>query len=145
MVESVIQQIGAVLTVLITILALWLGRRPERAVAIASAIAFVVSPLVQNWKDFLNPQWGVATVDAAFFGFLTVVLLRYDRRWLLAGWSCSALTVLAHLGKLMDITLLARGYIGGLYVLYFAFLAAQAYGVWEARRPTAPNGTMTSS
>ena len=129
---SLIQQIGAVLTVLVTVLALWKGDRPVRLLALVSVAAFVLSPLLQNWSDFISPQWGVAAVDAAVLAAITALVLRYDRRWLIVIWGIAALSLLAHLGKLLDATLFPRGYIGGLYILYFAFLAAQLAGVFEA-------------
>ena len=132
MFSSPIQQIGAALTVLVTLLALWKGDRPVRILALVSVAAFVLSPLLQNWSDFISPQWGVAAVDGAVLVSVTVLLLRYDRRWLIVIWGISALSLLAHVGKLIDPTLFPRGYIGGLYILYFAFLAVQLAGVMEA-------------
>lgn len=132
MFSSLVQQIGAVLTVLVTVLALWKGDRPVRILALVSVAAFVLSPLLQNWSDFISPQWGVAAVDAAVLAAITALVLRYDRRWLIVIWGIAALSLLAHLGKLVDATLFPRGYIGGLYILYFAFLAAQLAGVVEA-------------
>lgn len=131
MFSSLIQQIGAVLTVLVTVLALWKGDRPVRLLALVSVAAFVLSPLLQNWSDFISPQWGVAAVDAAVLAAITALLLRYDRRWLIVIWGIAALSLLAHVGKMLDATLFPRGYIGGLYILYFAFLAVQLAGVAE--------------
>ena len=143
MFSSLIQQIGAALTVLVTVLALWKGDRPVRILALVSVAAFVLSPLLQNWSDFISPQWGVAAVDGAVLASITVLLLRYDRRWLIFIWGISALSLLAHVGKLIDPTLFPRGYIGGLYILYFAFLAAQFAGVmeavWRRRAETIPD------
>jgi hypothetical protein len=131
MFSSLIQQIGAVLTVVVTVLALWKGDRPVRLLALVSVAAFVLSPLLQNWSDFISPQWGVAAVDAGVLTAITALLLRYDRRWLIVIWGIAALSLLAHVGKMLDATLFPRGYIGGLYILYFAFLAVQLAGVAE--------------
>lgn len=148
MFASLIQQIGAALTVVVTLLALWKGDRPVRILALVSVAAFVVSPLLQNWSNFISPQWGVAVVDAAVMAAITALLLRYDRRWLIVIWGVSALSLLAHVGKLVDPTLFPRGYIGGLYILYFAFLAAQAAGVveavWRRRAGTVHEAVITS-
>lgn len=146
MFSSLVQQIGAALTVLVTVLALWKGDHPVRSLALVSVAAFVLSPLLQNWSDFISPQWGVAAVDLGVLATITVLLLRYDRRWLIAIWGISALSLFAHVGKLLDATLFPRGYIGGLYILYFAFLAAQFAGIAEAlwRRRAARRETVTS-
>lgn len=133
MLDTPIQQVSAALTVMVALAVFRWAGRPERLVALASIAAYVATPLVQNWSDFVRPQWGIATVDGLLLAFLTVCVLRYDRRWLVAVWGFSALAFLAHFGKLLDPTLLPRGYIGGLYILYFGFLAAQVYGVCEAR------------
>ncbi|MGV9010040.1 hypothetical protein [Brevundimonas sp.] len=146
MFSSLVQQIGAALTVLVTVLALWKGDRPVRIIALVSVAAFVLSPLLQNWRDFISPQWGIAAVDLAVLATITALLLRYDRCWLIVIWGISALSLLAHVGKLVDATLFPRGYIGGLYILYFAFLAAQFAGIAEAiwRRRTAHRETTGS-
>ena len=131
MFDTPVQMIGAAATALVTALVLWRGDLPARLAALASLTAFFLSPVVQAFGGLAKPLWGVAAVDAALLAFITVLLWRFDRRWLIGAWACEALTVLCHAAKLADVTLLARGYVASLYVLYFGFLAALAMGAFE--------------
>lgn len=132
MFDTPIQLIGGVATALVTIWVLWKGGFPERATVLVSLAAFFLTPAVQVFGGLRQPLWGVAVVDAGVLAFVTLMLWRYSRRWLIAAWACEALTVLCHGAKLADVTLLGRGYVASLYVLYFGFLAALAYGAFEA-------------
>lgn len=133
MFDTPIQLIGGVATALVTIWVLWKGGFPERATVLVSLAAFFLTPAVQVFGGLRQPLWGVAAVDAGVLAFVTLTLWRYSRRWLIAAWACETLTVLCHAAKLADVTLLGRGYVASLYVLYFGFLAALAYGAFEAR------------
>lgn len=133
MFDTPIQLIGGVATALVTIWVLWKGGFPERATVLVSLAAFFLTPAVQVFGGLRQPLWGVAAVDAGVLAFVTLMLWRYSRRWLIAAWACETLTVLCHAAKLADVTLLGRGYVASLYVLYFGFLAALAYGAFEAR------------
>jgi len=134
MFDTPIQLIGGVATAIVTLWVLWKGGGPERATALASLTAFFITPAVQTYGGLRQPLWGIAAVDASVLCFVTVLLWRYPRRWLIGAWACEALTVLCHAAKLADVTLLGRGYMASLYVLYFGFLAAMAYGAVEAQR-----------
>lgn len=134
MFDTPVQFIGGVATLLATLLALWKGGVPERTVALTNLAAFFLSPAVQTLGGLAEPLWGVAIIDAVLLLIFTVVLWRYARSWLIGAWACQALTVMCHAAKLADVTLLGRGYVASLYVLYFGFLAALAIGAFEAAR-----------
>lgn len=133
MFDTPIQLIGGLATALVTVWVLREGGFPERATASFSLAAYFVTPLVQAIGGLRQPLWGIAAVDASVLVFVTLMLWRYPRRWLIGAWACEALTVLCHAAKLADATLLGRGYMASLYVLYFCFLAALTYGAFEAK------------
>ena len=132
MFDTPVQLIGGVATAVVTVWVLWKGGFPERATTIVSLAAFFLTPAVQAFGGLRQPLWGVAAVDAGVLAFVTLMLWRFPRRWLIGAWACEALTVLCHAAKLADATLLGRGYVASLYILYFGFLAALAYGAMEA-------------
>lgn len=134
MFETPIQIAGAGLTVLITLVVFLRPVPGSREIAVANAIAYLVSPVVQNWVDLLSPQWAILVVDCALLSVVTSVLFRSPGRWIQITWGAMALTVLAHFAKALDETLLVRGYIGTLYVLYFVFLFGLALSALEAGR-----------
>lgn len=133
MFDTPIQLIGGLATAIVTVWVLWKGGLPERATALVSLAGYFITPLVQTIGGLRQPLWGIAAVDASVLAFVTLMLWRYPRRWLIGAWACEALTVLCHAAKLADATLLGRGYMASLYVLYFCFLAALAYGAFEAK------------
>ena len=135
MFETPIQIAGAVLTAVITG---WVFLRPvpgSRLIAVSNVVAYFVSPAVQNWGDLVSPQWAILAVDAILLAVVTGVLLQRPNRWVRITWGAMALTVLAHLAKALDETLLIRGYIGTLYVLYFAFLTGLAMSGLATKTP----------
>ena len=135
MFDTPVQFIGGIATALATFLAVWRGGVPERTAALTNLAAFFVSPAVQTLGGLTQPLWGVAMIDASLLAIFTVLLWRYARTWLIGAWACQALTVMCHAAKLADVTLLGRGYVASLYVLYFGFLTALTIGAFEAPRP----------
>jgi hypothetical protein len=132
MFNAPIQLTGAVATALVTLLVLWKGGTPERIAVFASLAAYFISPAAQKLGGLPQPLWGVAAVDATMLGIITLLIWFYDRQWLIGAWAAEALTLLCHVAKLADVTLLARGYVASLYILYFGFLASLAWGAFEA-------------
>jgi len=146
MFETPMQNVGHVLTLLLTVCVFLRPAPGARTVAVANLVAYIASPLVQSRIDYENPQWAVLGVDVVLLAFITRILMRERDLWLQITWGAMALTTLLHIAKALDPTLFARGYIGSLYVVYFAFLAGLAASLLpSARRPrdaaSSPAGT----
>lgn len=135
--HSAVQTLGAVLTPIVTVVVMWRGGRPERIVALASLAAYLISPYAQRLSGGRWPLLGVALVDVTLCALLIILAMRYDRRWLLLAAGVELATVMAHLGMVLDPTLMARGYVISLWIFYFIFLGALSYSLVEARRPRA--------
>jgi hypothetical protein len=137
--HSPIQTLGAVLTPLVTVMVLWRGGRPERIVALASLAAYLISPYAQRLSGGRWPLLGVGLVDVSLCALLVALALRYDRVWLLVAAGVELATVMAHLGMILDPTLMARGYVTSLWIFYFIFLGALSYSLVEVRRFPRPS------
>jgi hypothetical protein len=137
MAHSSVQTLGAVLTPIVTVVVMWRGGRPERIVALASLAAYLISPYAQRLTSGHWPLLGVALVDVTLCALLVVLALRYDRVWLLVAAGVETATVMAHLGMILDPTLMARGYVTSLWIFYFIFLGALCFSLVEARKPLA--------
>ncbi len=131
--HSPIQTLGAILTPIVTIVVVWRGGRPERIAALTSLAAYLITPYAQKLSHGW-PLTGVALVDASYCALLIALALSYDRTWLILAAGVELATVMAHLGMVLDPTLMARGYVISLWIFYFIFLAALAYSVVETRR-----------
>lgn len=138
MFQTPLQIAAHTLTILVTVLVFLRPAPGARSVAIASLVAYVATPLVQNRIDYESPQWAILGVDAALLAFITWVLVRERDLWLQITWGAMALTTLMHLAKALDPSLMARGYIGALHVIYFAFLAGLAASLAPAARRPRP-------
>ena len=75
----------------------------------------------------------MAAVDASVLAVVTLLIWFCDRQWLIGAWAAEALTLMCHAAKLADVTLLSRGYVASLYILYSGFLASLAWDVFGAR------------
>jgi hypothetical protein len=132
--HSPIQTLGLILTPLVTALVVWRGGRPERITALTSFAAFLITPAAQALSGRHWPLWGVAVVDTSLCALLVALAMIYDRTWLILAAGVELATVTAHLGMILDLTLMARGYVVSLWIFYFIFLATLAYGVVEVRQ-----------
>lgn len=134
--HSPVQTLGSILTPIVTVVVVWRGGLPERIAALASLAAYLISPYAQKLSHGW-PLLGVALVDASYCALLIALAMRYDRTWLILAAGVELATVMAHLGMILDPTLLARGYVTSLWIFYFIFLAALTYSVVEPRQPRA--------
>lgn len=140
MFSTPIQILGAVLTILVSVVVFTRPVPGARLVVVANLCAYLLSPAVQNWTDLVSPQWAILGVDSLLLGITTWVLFRHPGRWIQITWAAMGLTVLAHFAKTLDPALLIRGYIGTLYLFYFIFLAGLLLSVFPLgsdRRATA--------
>ena len=112
-------------------LALAFGRRFERLVAVATVIAWLVTPLVHRADNDLV-QWGIFTVDLIYL-LVLIGFAVFDRPlWILFMASFQLLVVLTHVVFMTDMTLKQWAFFSAYYLWSDAQLAALAVGVWQA-------------
>lgn len=141
--QTPVQILGLVAMILICGWALWRGAPALKLSAGAVVVAFIATPLVQNWHDWVHPQWGVFWVDAALLVLLAVIGLRRRLWWSRIAVACQLLTVLSHISMALNPMILARAYATTTYLLFFVLLGALAWGLREepavrAHAPLAP-------
>ncbi|CAN5489273.1 hypothetical protein BH10PSE4_BH10PSE4_20720 [soil metagenome] len=114
-------------------LALAFGRRFERLVAVATLVAWLVTPLVQRQDNDLV-QWGIFTVDLIYL-LVLIGFAVFDRPlWILFMASFQLLVVLTHVVFMTDMTLKQWAFFSAYYLWSDAQLIALAVGVWQAWR-----------
>ncbi len=117
--------------------ALWIGGRMERGLAIATIIAWVGSAALEI-DDHRIPQWGIFAVDLVYLGVLGSLAL-FDRRiWLLFMAAFQLLIVLTHVAFALDRSLMQWGFFSAYYLWSYAELVAFAIGLaalaWRQRK-----------
>lgn len=122
-------------------LALWAGRRTERAGAAILLLGWAASVLLRthHWSEL---QSGVLIVDGAMFVALLILALRSDRFWPLAAAGFQLLGVITHGARLLDRHVGAWAYItAGVIWSYLVILALAVgtYNRWRERRQLAAN------
>ena len=122
-------------------LALLLGRRLERLVALATLAAWGLSALVHG-VDNDQVQWGLFAVDLTYL-FVLIGLAVFERRlWILFMTAFQLLVVLNHVVFMTDMTLKQWAFFSAYYLWSDAQLAALAVGVaqawWGKRRAGRP-------
>lgn len=133
-------QIAASAMLAICALALLVGRRLERWLAVATVAAWVISAAVQT-SDRVGVQWGIFTVDIVYL-LILVALCTFERRaWILFMTAFQLLVVLTHVAFMIDRTLMQWSFFSTYYLWSDAELVAFAIGVaqagwgrWKARR-----------
>lgn len=136
--------VWTVAILLISAFALWRGSAIERLVAIANILAWTTTMVVQDrlsWANplsWVDPQWGVLTVDAAFAILLLMLAARKDRTWLLFAAAFQVLGVVTHVAMIVDDGFRAQTYLSGLIIWSYLVLASLGVGTWlnwsESRR-----------
>ena len=129
--QTPVQLLGLIATIVVCGWALWRGPSALRISAGAIVAAFVATPLVQNWGDWIHPQWGIFWVDTALLIVLGVIGLRQRLWWSRIAVACQLLTVLSHISMALNPLILARAYATTTYLLYFGLLGAVAWGLRE--------------
>lgn len=136
-------QIAAVAMLAICGLALLVGRRLERLLALATIAAWFLSAAVQI-PDRATVQWGIFAVDVVYLIVLIGFSMFERRVWILFMTAFQLLVVLTHIAFIIDLTLMQWSFFSTYYLWSDAELAAFAVGVaqtgWERwrRRPTPP-------
>lgn len=130
MFNTPLEQIWAVAMFTVSAFALWRGGRVERAVAVANVIAWIASVVMQNRHNWMDPQWGVLGVDAAFLGFLLWLVVRTNRVWILPAAAFQLLAVVTHAAILADEGVRAWTYITALVLWSYLVLITLAVGTY---------------
>lgn len=117
--------------------ALWRGGRPERWVALANLLAWILTPLAYR-NDLIDPQWGVFLVDVGFLVLLAGLAMTTDRNWLLFAAAFQLLAVMTHIAIAVDRGVRTLAYFRGLVIWSYLVLGALAVGAWMFRRHRRP-------
>lgn len=131
LIHAASQQTWTILMLVVSGLALWKGGPPERIVAVANVVASLVSGLVQNRNNLVDPQWSLLAVDIVFLGLLLWLALRSDRYWPLFTAAFQLLSVVGHLAIMADPTVGGWAYITSGVIWSYLVLAALAVGTWN--------------
>lgn len=109
-------------------LALWKGGVTERVVAVTLLLELVIYPLLENRRTS-GLQYRLLASDILFFAFLAGVALRSRRRWTLWTAAYHLLSVLSHVGKLVDPSLHGWAYQTTLVIWGYGGPASLLFGV----------------
>jgi hypothetical protein len=124
-------QIAAMAMLAICGLALLVGRRFERLLAVCTIAAWFLSAAVQN-PDRGVVQWGIFAVDVVYLVIL-IGFSTFERRiWILFMTAFQLLVVLTHVAFIIDLSLMQWSFFSTYYLWSDAELAAFAVGVGQA-------------
>lgn len=124
-------QIAALAMLAVCALALLIGRRLERWLAVATVAAWFISAAVQT-SDRVGVQWGIFTVDIVYL-LILIYLCTFERRiWILFMTAFQLLVVLTHVAFMIDRTLMQWSFFSAYYLWSDAELVAFAVGVAQA-------------
>jgi len=133
-------QIAALAMLAVCVLALLVGRRLERWLAVATVAAWVLSAAVQS-PDPVGVQWGIFAVDLVYLAILVGLCTVERRVWILFMTAFQLLVVLTHVAFMIDRSLMQWSFFSTYYLWSDAELIAFAVGViqagwgrWKARK-----------
>lgn len=140
MLNSTPERIWAVAMFAVSAYALWRGGRAERLVAGANILAWALTVVVQNRRDWLHPQWGVLAVDIAFLALLLVLVVRTTRNWVMPAAAFQLLAVVTHAAIMADKGVRAWAYLTALILWSYMVLFSLAAGTYLQSRISARPG-----
>lgn len=136
MFSSTPERVWAVAMFAVSAFALWRGGRTERVVAVANIAAWLVTIVVQNRHNWLDPQWGVFCVDVAFLVLLLWCVVRSSRLWILPAAAFQLLAVVTHAAILADDGVRAWTYMTALILWSYLVLITLGIGTYTYWRGT---------
>lgn len=118
----------------VSVFALWKGGRDERIVALTcilgtAATHFAISPLGDRYE---NVEIGVILVDMAVFGGFTMVALQSSRFWPLWVAGLQLTTVIGHLLKGIQSSMLPIAYGAALQFWSYPIIVILFIGTWRS-------------
>jgi hypothetical protein len=114
--------------------ALWRGGPPERLVGAVNLVAWLITRVVEDRKDWFDTQWGILSVDIVFLAVLVWLALTRDRWWILFAAAFQLLGVVTHMAILADTQVRSLAYLRSLAIWSYLVLAALAVGTVFADR-----------
>lgn len=138
-IQTALQQIWTLCLLTAAGLAYWRGGQVEKRAATACLLASFLSPLAQNQRDWVSPQWAMFAVDAAFLAVLIWLAVTSRRIWPLFAAGFEMVGVVVHLAIVVDHQVRALTYHRGLVIFSYLVLIALAVGAvttpQDERRP----------
>lgn len=110
-----------------SLFAVWLGRVPERVVGVAVFVAWIATGLVHS-LDWTKPQYGIAAVDVGLMALLAFLAIRTSRRWLIFAAAFQLLSIGAHVGMAIDVSIRSYAYQTAMAIWGYAVLLALVLG-----------------
>jgi hypothetical protein len=122
--------------VLVALYAFFRGSRDEREVGVICVVGallthLLISPLAERFETVETP---VMVVDVAVFAGFLMVALRSERFWPLWVAGLQLTTMMGHVLKAMDSSLLPRAYGAALSFWANAIVLILAAGTWRRQR-----------
>jgi hypothetical protein len=112
----------------ICIYAIWKGGLPERIVSVAMAGGSLATRLLEDRVHWLDPQWGILSVDAVFFLIVLGLALRTDRSWMLFATAFALLQLVTHLAMFADNGVHGWAYLTALIIWSYLILFSLGIG-----------------
>jgi len=132
------QALGWACLALTCVVATWRGAWPEKLGASLAVAAWVASVLVEQRRNWLEPQVAVFVVDAILLAALAALALWSRRYWAIWAAGFQAIGVLTHVLFLINPAALYRAYYMSSFSIAFLVLGAIVAGViFERSKPPA--------
>ena len=131
------------LLALVFLFALARGGAPERWVA-GTAVGMVVADRLLHLvvpADFTTIDMGHLAIDAAAWVILFAIALRARRVWPLWVASLQTITLMAHVARGLDISMLPQVYGAMQVAASYPLLVLVAVGTWNHQRRISRNGS----
>lgn len=114
------------------LLTFWRGGAWERTMAVALAIAWIISDLAPF--DYRTPPWAAIGADAAVFMWVLYGLLRSGRRWMSAAAAFQFLVLATHFVFATRADLEQWAYVSAYYVWTIGVIASLCAGALQRPR-----------
>jgi hypothetical protein len=130
------QLVGLTILGLSCAVTFWRGQKPERIGVSVVAAGWLLTPLVEQRDSWLQPQYGIMTVDIVVLAAFIVLAFRYRRYWTIYAAAFQIAAILIHLAFLIDPRALYRAYYAESFAVGYLILGAILGGVLiEGRTP----------
>jgi hypothetical protein len=122
--------------VLICAYAFWRGRKDERVAAATCLLASLVQLLVVSpaMHRYSGVELGVLFVDLGVLGVFVAIALQSSRFWPLWVAGLQLTTILGHILKAVQLSLLPLAYAGALRFWSYPILLILAIGTWRTHQ-----------